>query len=161
MKRNVLQIILRVFLPVAVIAATGFIREFIFVNINEQLAYLYYKTDFSYMSPVLGFLSTWSYDSLYYLKWALTLIFSGIFFFESAWLVKAVFKKYYLKELTFIYLLLLLVSAVLYLPFFLSGNGDQGYILARFFMGIAQSPLPVMLVIPALFLRERTRPGAK
>lgn len=146
-------------LPVVFIAATGFFREFMFVNINEQLSFLYYGSDVSHMSPKLSFLSTWSYDNLYYLKWILTLVFAAVFLIESSWLLKVLFASYHLKELLFIYALLLFVSAILYIPFFLTGNGEQGYILARFFMGIAQSPLPVMLMIPALFLRKRMRPA--
>lgn len=157
MRSHPLRTILYALIAVALIAATGFFREFMFVNINEQLSFLYYGSDVSYMSPRLAFLSTWSYDNLYYLKWILTLVFSAVFLLESALLAKVLFASYHLKELLFIYVLLLSISVVLYLPFFLAGNGEQGYILARFFMGIAQSPLPAMLLIPALFLRKRMR----
>lgn len=149
--------ILWAFIASTLLVTTGFFREFIFVNINEQLRFLYYGSDESYLSPHLELLTHFTYNQLYYLKWILTVVFSLVFLFESSWLVKSIFGGFYLKELTFIYALLFLVSASLYIPFFIAGNVEQGYILARFFMGIAQSPLPVMLLIPAVFLRHGVR----
>jgi hypothetical protein len=134
---------------------TGFVREFIFVNLNQQLVYLWYENDVSYMSSKLSFLSSLEYWQVYYLKWFLTLLFSTIFLVESALMLKHLFGSYFWKPLIFLYSLLLSISAVVFGIYTGLGRGDEGYLIARYFMGIAQSPVPLMLLVPAVFLKNR------
>lgn len=143
---------------IVLVAATGFIREFLFVNINEQISHVFYKSDFSKMSDTLWFLSSWSYDQLYYLKWTLTLVFAAIYLLESALLLWILFRSVFLKELALLFGVLFVISGILYIGYGLIGQGEDGYLLARFFMGLAQSPVPLMLMIPAIFLRKGTVP---
>lgn len=138
---------------------TGFVREFIFVNLNLQLVYLWYKNDVSYMSSKLSFLSGLVYWQVYYLKWFLTLLFSAIFLVESALILKHLFGSFFWKPLLFLYSLLLIISAVVFGVYTGLGRGEEGYLIARYFMGIAQSPVPLMLLVPAVFLKNRIAPS--
>ena len=137
------------------IIATGFYREFFFVNINEQMRYLWYGNEESMMSDALSLLDSLDYWTLYYLKWAMTVFFSGIFLIESALFTKLVLGKTLWKELIFMYTILLIVSGLVLAGYALFDEHETGYLISRYFMGIAQSPIPLMILLPAIGLRNR------
>jgi hypothetical protein len=138
-----------------VIIATGFYREFFFVNINEQMRYLWYGNEESMMSDALSLLDSIDYWTLYYLKWAMTVVFSGIFLIESALFTKLILGKTLWKELIFMYTILLIVSGLVLAGYALFDEHETGYLISRYFMGIAQSPIPLMILLPAIGLRNR------
>jgi hypothetical protein len=138
-----------------VIIATGFYREFFFVNINEQMRYLWYGNEESMMSDALSLLDSLDYWTLYYLKWAMTVVFSGIFLIESALFTKLILGKTLWKELIFMYTILLIVSGLVLAGYALFDEHETGYLISRYFMGIAQSPIPLMILLPAIGLRNR------
>lgn len=148
---------LAIVIGIIVIASTGFYREFFFVNINEQMRFLWYGNEVSMMSEKLSFLSSFDYWTLYYLKWTMTLVFSGVFMLETSAFLKVVYQKFYWQEVIFIYGLLLIVSAALFKGYALFDEHESGYLLSRYFMGIAQSPVPLMLLVPAIGLRNRLK----
>ena len=137
------------------IIATGFYREFFFVNINEQMRYLWYGNEESMMSDALSLLDSLDYWTLYYLKWAMTVVFSGIFLIESALFTKLILGKTLWKELIFMYTILLIVSGLVLAGYALFDEHETGYLIRRYFMGIAQSPIPLMILLPAIGLRNR------
>jgi len=137
------------------IIATGFYREFFFVNINEQMRYLWYGNEESMMSDALSLLDSLDYWTLYYLKWAMTVVFSGIFLIESALFTKLILGKTLWKELIFMYTILLIVSGLVLAGYALFDEHETGYLISRYFMGIAQSPIPLMILLPAIGLRNR------
>lgn len=137
------------------IIATGFYREFFFVNINEQMRYLWYGNEESMMSDALSLLDSIDYWTLYYLKWAMTVVFSGIFLIESALFTKLILGKTLWKELIFMYTILLIVSGLVLAGYALFDEHETGYLISRYFMGIAQSPIPLMILLPAIGLRNR------
>lgn len=139
----------------ALIIATGFVREFVFLNINEQLAFLYYGHETSNMSWVLGFLGVLTYDQLYWFKWLLTPVFATVFCFETMLSLKQLFGDAHAKETLALFVGLLALSAVLFGGFWVFGDIVGGYTQARFLMGLAQSPFPLMLLIPAILLKKR------
>jgi hypothetical protein len=140
---------------VVLIIATGFYREFFFVNINEQMRYLWYGNEESMMSDALSLLDSLDYWTLYYLKWAMTVVFSGIFLIESALFTKLILGKTLWKELIFMYTILLIVSGLVLAGYALFDEHETGYLISRYFMGIAQSPIPLMILLPAIGLRNR------
>ena len=138
---------------VFLLATTGYIREFLFVNINEQLSFLWYGHETSNMSPTLSFLNGFDYWTIYYLKWALTGLFSIIYLIETSLALKHLFNSFYARETVFLYLILISISTILFVGYSIFHKADDGYLLSRFFMGLAQSPVPLMILIPAIFLR--------
>ena len=140
---------------VIIIISTGFFREFFFVNVNEQMRYLWYGNEASMMSDVLSLLDSLDYWTLYYLKWTMTIVFSILFLVESALFTKLALGKYYWREFFFIYTLLLIIAGILFVGFSLFDKHESGYLLSRYFMGIAQSPIPLMILLPAIGLRKR------
>lgn len=139
------------------IIALGFLREYVFVSMNEQLFALWNDKE----SRITGFITiikSLSYYQLYYFKWFLTALFSGLFYGWSLLILKRLFHDYHWKELGVVYLLLIGIAIITMLIGWPFGKLNESYIIARFFMGIAQSPLPLMLMIPAIFLRAKSQP---
>jgi hypothetical protein len=134
---------------------TGYLREFFFVNVNEQLLYLWYENEVSPLSDNLWFLSGFDYQTLYYSKWVFTIFFAMIFLLETSLALRLIYNRWYIKEVSFIYALLFFLSGLLFGVFALSGSVEDGYLISRYFMGLAQSPVPTMILACALFLRQR------
>jgi hypothetical protein len=60
---------LLIFLGFAALTATGFFREYLFLNINEQIRVTYYQVNDTHVDPPLKVLAQFSYGELYYVKW--------------------------------------------------------------------------------------------
>ncbi|HAW20967.1 MAG TPA: hypothetical protein DCX14_12360 [Flavobacteriales bacterium] len=157
--KNRLRFISISLLLVVLLASTGYVREFLFVNINEQLSFLWYGHETSNMSRVLSFLDGFDYWTIYYLKWALTGVFSVIYLIETTLALKYLFNSFYARESVFLYAALIVVSTILFVGYSAFDNAEDGYLLSRFFMGLAQSPVPLMILIPAIFLRTNSHPA--
>lgn len=119
------------------------------------MRFLWYGNKVSMMSDSLSMLDSLDYWTLYYLKWAMTIVFSGIFLIESIIFAKVVIGKTLWKELIFIYIILLFVSGLVLAGYALFDEHETGYLISRYFMGIAQSPIPLMILLPAIGLRNR------
>ncbi len=142
-------------LSVAVVVFIGFFREFIFTHINEQLFALWYDEP-SRASDKIPFLKSVDYYTLYYSKWVLTALFSMLFYSLTIGVLKVVFGKTFWKETAIIYSVLIACSITVMAYGYLSNSLEESYLLARLFMGVAQSPLVLMVMIPGIWLRKRT-----
>lgn len=131
-------------------AILGFSREFLFVNINNQLYSLYYHhNDFKFPAS-LACLKKLDYTTLYYFKYPLTILYFLIYFFTSFFAVKLIclHKKNYFWVI-YIYVILLVLSGVsMSYNYFINNQfaGDE-YTFSRWLMGIAQSPLVAFFII--------------
>ena len=133
----------------------GFIREFLFVNINCQLAYLYYDYGKSCLDKDLYELSAWTYDELMDLKWHLTILFTVLYLILSVGTINTLFhNRPYLLWTIAGYLGVMLLSGFLYMGGNMIGFPHEGYRMARVCMGVLQSPLPLMALIPAFKLAK-------
>jgi hypothetical protein len=143
---------------VIILASVGFIRDAIFVNLNLQLDYLYYQRDINYTdSFYLKLFEPYTYQQLYYFKWFLTIVFTFIYFGLGILILKIVSPlKKSIIWLIFCYAFLFIISAVCYIGGSLLGEIEQGYKFARIFMGLLQSPLIIMIIVPlVLFFKEQ------
>jgi hypothetical protein len=97
------------------------------------------------------------------LKWILTLLFTFINLGLSVVILKLLFTKPQmpLKLLYLGYLVLFLVASMFVLIGKFGGLTDLGYTLARRFMGVLQSPVPLMIVSAVHLLFDRNMPTAK
>ena len=138
------------------IIALGFLRLFFFENINLHLQFLYYDLERSYMAESLYFLRSFTYDELYEIKWALTILFSLIYLLFTCLVIKLLFhvRKYVLWTI-YIFSAIIFISFVLYISGYIINQDAIGYRLARICMGVVQSPLPLMILIPAFMLSEK------
>lgn len=138
---------------VSIILAAGFLRLYLFENINHQLAYMYYENEVSYVTEELSFIDKYSYDTLMDVKWVLTILFTIGYLSLTLGIISILFSNRQFIYITlFIFGLIIFVSFLLYSAFGFFNESALGYRLARFCMGVVQSPLPLMLLIPAFKL---------
>jgi hypothetical protein len=142
-------------LSIAAIIFIGFFREFLFTHINEQLFALWYDEP-SRASDAIPFLKSVDYYTLYYSKWILTALFSVLFFGLTIGVLKVIFDKHFWKETALIYGVLVACSIIVMGYGYFTNTLEESYLLARLFMGVAQSPLLLMVMIPGIWLRKRT-----
>jgi hypothetical protein len=143
-------------LLIALYIATGFLREFIFLNINEQSRVTFYHLTDSHVASSMQWLSGLSYSTLYYAKWPLTLLFTAYFAFIAAAIVKKWFDDRNLMKITWwAYGITFAAGLFFYLAGSLTGYRDTTYGIARFLAGLTETPaLLVMLLASFLALRR-------
>ena len=100
----------------SVFAFLGFSREFVFVNINNQLYKTYYKNNDIFISKSLTFLSNYNYETLYYAKYPLTFLYVILYFTVSFYSVKIICdNKKITRWIVYIYSLLFTLSSFIML----------------------------------------------
>lgn len=134
----------------AIFALLGFSREFLFVNVNNQLFKLYYHNEDIIIPSSLHFITEFDYSTLYYLKYPFTILYYLAYFFTSYFAVKFISTdKKNAKWIIYIYAILLVLSGISMAYNYIINNqlnGDE-YTFSRWLMGIAQSPLVAFFIL--------------
>lgn len=136
------------------IVLLGFIREFYFLNINAKIDFISgsYPTDYAHSH--VAFLNDWSVEKMMNLKWVLTALFALLFLGFTVLILRSWYNTWqYSKYAVIAYGIFFAVSGL----FYLGGrwiDPAQGYHFARTFMGFAQSPIPVMILLVAIRLKK-------
>jgi len=135
----------------------GWLRDYFFLNMNDQLYKLYFAGYEFRLPPPLRWMERFSYMHLYYLKYILTIIFSVLYFLLTWFGLRVFFpeRKRLLKEMVVVFLSLGLIAG---LPLVISqfgGSFRAVYGFSRMVIGIIHSPLIFMLAFPAMFLQEK------
>jgi len=117
-----------------------------------------YEMDYP-MPAHLRFFEQLEYTTVINLKWFFTLSFAFLFYIISTITIKHLFNnKQYTKITLYAFLGLITVSAVFMgIGFIINSLSERMYEFARFLMGIAQSPLILMILIPAFILAEKEK----
>jgi len=143
------------FVFIAVLIVLGFLREFIFVNTNSILYSKYYNEDFP-LHPFFNFFRDKSYNFIYISKWFLTFLFILMYFYAQVLTAKFLLKENILRNwFFFFYLFLVILSVITFGLGWLAGNLNQGYTFSRLFLGILQSPLPIMFLLPVYYFTKK------
>ncbi len=134
----------------------GYLRDSIFKTINALLRAWDLSQDF-YLPNYLTFLENFEYNTLVNLKWALTLFFSILYLFLSIFAIKWLFNNKKQVNITiFTYLAIIFLSGLfISIGLLWHASSDKMYEFARYLMGMAQSPIILMLLIPAFKLAEK------
>jgi len=130
----------KIFVIALLIAAIllGFLREYIFVSINHVI---------ESGGNANGNLSI--------LKWVLTFLFTLLYFALTCGFLFMLFReKKHIRLAVFVYAVLVGVSFIAAVTGFLIASFDSVYPFIRTVMGIAQSPIVMMVLIPACLLNE-------
>jgi hypothetical protein len=136
-----------------VFLASGFFRDFVFLNVNEQTRVTYYHACDSSLNPAFRSISSWSYNRLYFLKWALTFLFSFLFMGLTMAFIRIVFTETrYLRLVALSYAVLIILAGLFFFGGWLAGHSEDSYRIARFLMGMAQGPIVLMILLPAFRL---------
>jgi hypothetical protein len=131
----------------------GYYRDFVFRTMNSMLQAK--DHEMPYATPAsLQFLDRFSYTQLMNLKWLFTVIFSGLYLVMALITLKIIFNnRKYLSITIGVYIAIMLVSGLFMLGgFAVESTADRMYEFARYLMGMAQSPIILMILIPAFKL---------
>ena len=136
----------------------GFYRDFVFKSINALLQAWDHDMDYA-MPRSLNFLSNYGYDTIVNIKWLLTLIFSLAYLGISIAVIRFMFRNRAYNRITIAsYAGIIAVSALLIIMGLLfKSTSEKMYEFARYLMGMAQSPIVVMILIPAFKLAEKEK----
>lgn len=145
-------------LLITALLAFGFYRDFVFKQINALLQAWDHDIDYT-MPPSLRFIADYNYDTIVNIKWLLTLVFSGIYLVIALLLIKRLFQNRLFSRITlFTYIGITVVSALFILTgMLLPHTAQKMYEFARYLMGMAQSPLVLMILVPAFLLAEKEK----
>lgn len=148
-----------ILVSILLIIFTGYIRDSLFVSINN---FLYYKFEnlpipLDHYSKAVHVFSYLGYWQLYILKWVFTILFSVVYFFITVLAIKQLFHKNLFRQIGFVYLAFMTVSFLLMLTGWLIADFSYTYKFSRYLMGMIQSPLLFMFFSAALFFDEQKK----
>jgi hypothetical protein len=156
--KSLKKVIQLIFIAISLIFF-GYLRDFIFKKINALLQAWDHDMDYDMPNPLI-FLTNWEYDSVKNFKWILTLIFWGIYLLITLITVKILFRKNsFIKITSGVFIGILLISGLFMLAgFLINSTSEKMYEFARYLMGMAQSPIILMILIPlfGLFKKENS-----
>ena len=146
----------KILLFILLLMALGFFRENLFVNINDVL----YSKLYNERNPIiwyLSFLNNVSYNTVYVAKWFITPFFAFLFWFVQKELLLVFFnEKKIITWLSVLYLSLFLLAGIFFVAGWALGDIYKGYTFSRLFMGLLQSPVACMILIPTGYLYKQT-----
>lgn len=147
-----------VILLIVTYIALGFFREYIFLNVNEQMRVVYYGSTDSHVSPLLSWLSNFSYAQLYYGKWPLTLFFTLLFALLAVFVVRMAFQtNIYTRSIVWAYASVFSLGLLFYFIGYLTNNTENVYPIARFLAGLVESPVLLLMICAGLlYARNKT-----
>jgi hypothetical protein len=135
---------------------TGFFRDTVFKSINALLKAWDYDMDY-YLPSFLEFTENYEYGTLQNLKWFLTILFSLIYLAIALLTIRLLFSnRSYLRITIGVYIGITIVSGLfMIIGYLFPATAGKMYEFARYFMGMAQSPVILMVLIPAFKLSEK------
>lgn len=143
---------------ISIFAALGFSREFLFVNLNNRLYSLFYHHNDYILPKSLSFFNQFDYNTLYFIKYPLTVLYFLAYFFTSYFTIKQLSgHKKITQSVIYIYLILLALASISMLyNYFVNQkfDGDE-YTFSRWLMGIAQSPLVAFFILASSKLYDK------
>jgi hypothetical protein len=151
--------IVRYLLLAATVVTAGFVRDYIFLNLNAQIDYLQ-GYPFNYTHKAMLWLDSGGYSvgQIVGFKWIATVAFWLLFMGLTLLSVYVVWNsRKYFRYVIWLYVGLFLFSGISYVLGNELLNSYYGYRFARIFMGFAQSPVPIMILIPAIYLLRQQK----
>lgn len=140
----------------ALLVLSGYIRDTVFKSINAVLRAWDLDQDY-FLPSFLSFLENYEYETLENLKWLLTILFCLLYLLLSIFAIKLFFNNSaYIKISIYTYLGIILISGIFILiGFIFNSASSKMYEFARYLMGMAQSPIVLMILIPTFKLSEK------
>lgn len=126
-----------------IIISLGYLRDYVFVSINEKTG------------QGLAGISNPDQRVFFISKWVFTFIFAFIYLGVTCLLLHFIFaRKKYIQIAAFAYGVLFLISFLAAAAGYFFSSFENVYPFVRTLMGIAQSPLVIMILIPAFLLNK-------
>ena len=120
----------------------GYYRDFVFKTINGLLKAWDFDVDYV-IPPSLKFLENYQYDTLLNIKWILTLLFSFLYLIIALVTIKLLFNnRKYFRIVIGTYIGISIFSGIfIIIGHLFYSSSEKMYEFARYFMGLAQSPI--------------------
>lgn len=135
--------------------ATGYLRDFIFINLNAQLYFLNGQTTEPHTHKFFAFLDGVGFNTIYYGKYLLTGLFIAISLGLTYWVLMILFRdKRFAKVCLPLYGFILALAIISFGLGFVFNASEDGYLVARNLAGIIQGPLPALILIAARPLKR-------
>ncbi|MBL7932048.1 MAG: hypothetical protein JNL60_09100 [Bacteroidia bacterium] len=132
-------------------AFLGYTREFFFVHLNVIMFEKYYNRVSEAPFPeIMNVFRVFSYDTLYYSKYAYTVLWTLIYFAANFYaLKKLTHSELLLRILKYSYLVMIVIAVIsmAYGYILYDRLQDDEYTLSRWLMGIAQSPIICLILL--------------
>jgi hypothetical protein len=156
--KTVKKFALLAFIFVALLAL-GFYRDFVFKSINALLQAWDHDMDYQ-MPRSLQFFEDYEYDTIVNMKWILTLLFSLFYLLLAIFTIRILFdSKGFVRITIASYAGIVIISALFILTgLMMKGSSEKMYEFARYMMGLAQSPIILMILIPVFRMYEKEKP---
>lgn len=138
---------LLIILIVVAIMVVGYLRDFIAININYHLQFLDTNAERSSAHSFFDFLNNYSYQQVYYSKYALTVIFTVLNFGLGYIFLFVLYRNILLMKIySGMYATVLVGAALFFAGGLMLANPEDGYRFARILMGFLQSPVPAAVL---------------
>lgn len=148
---------MRLIIILFILLGMGFIRMFWFEHYNVYLYQTYYnKARFD--ERLFWMFHSYSYNTLYYLKYVFTVFFVAVFYSISYFSFKWLGQKSGIIPLTYTYILVLGAAVALTCISWIENATLQKtiYSINLWLMGIAESPLPFLILWTSRNLKSKT-----
>lgn len=133
---------------VVAFVAVGYLRDFIAINLNYHLHFLQNQYEHSSAHSFFDFLNNYTYQQVYYSKYVMTLLFTVLNFLLGAFLLWLIINQQRLLIIyIWLYVLVIVASALFFGGGYLVGNPEGGYSFSRILMGFVQSPVPAAILL--------------
>lgn len=142
------------FLLLLALILLGYFRDYFLSQYNNYLYQLYYKDPEYTIADSYSFLKKFSYMQLYYAKFFVIAIFCLIYFSISLTTIWITFKER--KKLlitTYFYIGILGIALIFYLYGLAANGSEKIYEISRTFLALLQSPMMLMILIPAFKIK--------
>jgi hypothetical protein len=144
-------------LIVLLIIVGGFLKDFIFININTHLFFVKRELQDMRSHTFFNFLNNFSFKQVYYMKYVLTAFFLSIYYILSLLTLKILNKNELVKFLKIIYVSIIAISLLFFIGGFIFGDSEKGYSISRSFIGPLESPLPLIFLLLAAAINNNQR----
>ena len=125
----------------------GYLRDFVFININYHLHYIQNNSDYSSAHSFFDFLNNFSFRQIYSAKYALTALFTAFNFLLGMAFLRILFGRGPIIKIYWgIYVAVIIVAALFFGGGYMLNDIDGGYHFSRILMGFLQSPLPAAVI---------------
>ena len=147
------KVIAYLFLLLALILL-GYFRDYFLSQYNNYLYQLYYKDPEYAIEASFSFLKNFTYMQLYYAKFFIIAFFCLCYYaitITTIWITFKERKKIVLSS--YFYIGILVIALIFYLYGLATDGSEKIYEISRTFLALLQSPLVLMILIPAFKIK--------
>ena len=136
----------------------GLLKDYFFLNINDQLFKLYYQNSFYMLPDSLRWMESFSYLELYWFKFFMSFFFVFLFYLLTLIPLRMFFKNRLGvgKTINWIFGLVFLMALLVYGSYWIFGNNKTLFAFARMLISLLSSPLIFMVVFPFLIFDKQS-----